>query len=169
MGRRFLYIVSVGLVLSALLGWLRGRLPDVGDETIVDGWSYGETLPATTGVYDALNSRLKATGMFPKSLVRLKAIQAKNGQESVDEKKIPPFPVIVAVGIVDKIAQVHLRLEDGRIMPAKSGDVLESGWELKLVDLNKVIAVYYDEEFEFQITNYEEHEGTERPISSEIR
>ena len=71
----------------------------------------------------------------------------------------PPFPVIVAAAIVDGAPHVYLRLGGGKIISAASGFVLESGWELKTVDLTRVLAVYDGQEQEFKITNYEEREG----------
>ncbi|MBL4591754.1 MAG: hypothetical protein JKY96_07320 [Phycisphaerales bacterium] len=161
MSRRFMRIFAFVLVVSVFIGWLRAGLVVVDSARAATAWPYGETLSEVSDPYAALVARVKASGFFPLSPLRLAERQTP-GQQDNDEG-IPPFPKIVAASIVDGMPRVYLRSKDGIVKAAGGGETLESGWQLKTVDLHRVIAVYDGQESEFQITKYEEHEGVVSP------
>lgn len=166
MSRRFFQVIGVVFVLSALMGWLRAGLAPVDGSNLSDSWRNGEVEEASD-TYTILNARLKATGLFPISEERAEELadeeRAKTEQFEVNDGVTPPFPKIEGASIVDGLPQVHLRLEDGQIISAGRGETLESGWTLKMVDLDRVIAVYDGQEHEFKVIDYKEREVAGAP------
>ncbi|PHR93584.1 MAG: hypothetical protein COA69_02800 [Robiginitomaculum sp.] len=166
MSRRFLQVIGAVFVLSALMGWLRAGLAPVDGSDLRDSWRGGESEEAPD-TYAILNARLKATGLFPISEQRAEEIadeeRAKTGRFELSEGVTPSFPKIEGASIVDGFPQVHLRLEDGQIISAGRGETLELGWTLKMVDLDRVIAVYDGQEHEFKVIDYKEREVAGQP------
>lgn len=159
MSRRFVQVFGAVLAICAIIGWFRSGLAPATGAQMRDAWVHGDG-GAEKVQYLKVAKRLKKTGLFPASKRLGVGEAAGGGIKGSNGKGAPaPFPVIVAAAIVDGAPHVYLRLAGGKIIPAASGFVLESGWELKTVDLTRVLAVYDGQEQEFKITNYEEREG----------
>lgn len=166
MTRRLLPLAGLLLVLSVVLGWVRSDVDSAGSAQGVDAWAKNAATLHSPVQYDELTARLKASGLFPMSQKRIDArIARQNGGTGggIAGVDAPPFPAIIAASIINGMPRIHLRLGDGNIIAAVSGDTLESGWQLKTVDLSRVLAVYDGEEQEFKVTNYKERESDTAP------
>lgn len=166
--RRFLPIIGLALIVSAAWGWLRANTDHDARIQRGDAWARNAAVLNAQPDFADITARLKASGLFPMSKKRIDALeQQSNGANSngggIAGGAAPVFPTIIVASVVDGVAKVHLRLADGTIISAASGDTLESGWRLKTVDLNRVIAVYDEEEQEFKVTNYKERESDDDP------
>lgn len=167
MTRRLTQILGGVLAVSALLGWLRAGLVEVHGAHVDTAWLYGESSIEVSDPYGPLVARLKASGFFPLSPLRqAERAEMQTGDEHEGDGSVPVFPAIVAASIADGVPQVYLRSDDGVVTAASGGETLESGWQLKMVDLNRVIAVYDGQESEFKITNYKEREGRVNPVET---
>ncbi|PHR53892.1 MAG: hypothetical protein COA47_16435 [Robiginitomaculum sp.] len=170
MTRKWLQMGGAALALSLVVGWLSagyGAANQVGNQV---NWPYDKSGQTTQINYPALQQRLKASGLFPVSSTRLAelAAEAATAEPEEDENGLRPFPKIVAASMVDGIAQVHLRLDDERIIVAHAGDTLSSGWTLKMVDLTRVIAVSGDQQQEFKIADYKDRSESNDDDSADI-
>ncbi len=166
MRERFIKISAGALVLAAVIGWLQAGPAVVDVTSAADPWqdlSAGENV----GELDAISERLKLSGLFPLSQAeadKRAALIAQNPAEGAGG--VPAFPTIIAVSTLGGLPQVHLRLADNQNIVAGAGETLVSGWTLKMIDLERVIAVYEGQEQEFKVVNYESqvgHEEKENP------
>ncbi|HFB55300.1 MAG TPA: hypothetical protein ENJ46_05195 [Hellea balneolensis] len=147
-------IVGVAL-FGGILGALSASQDVVDVDVKADEWQVVQMPGASTEYFNAMVQRIMASGILPVSREKLQRQAALAAQNTdVLETGIPKFPEIIGASDIDGIPKVHLRLKGNRIISATSGDVLETGWQLKTVDLERVIAVYEGEEQTFSVTNY---------------
>jgi len=151
--------IFITLGLSALClatGWWRAELAGAEMTPQADQWQLLTNTEISSNRYQAVLKTLHASDIFPISREEIKrmeelklsgALEAQVGQ--------PVFPTIVGASILNGVPHVHLRLEDESFTKAKTGDVLENGWELLSVGLEQINAAFDGESHDFWVTNYD--------------
>lgn len=166
-------LIAVAVGLSALafsLGWYKssvdvGAVPDLNDN-----WSDGAYVnrPQTASTYATLLSAINANQILPMSAEDSAAAVSTAGQggevDPSDPSYVPPFPEIVSVSEINGETRVHLRLDDETVQYAVAGQRLDSGWQLKTVDLTHIVAVFDEEERHIAI-GYAAQDEAEAPSS----
>ncbi len=160
-------IFAVMCLLCAMVGWLGASVKSENSAQLRDDWeSFIDGLDVSQD-YDIFEARLKGTGFFPLSTLRseerarLKAEALANAETPTTQA--PEFPDIIGSSTINGEFRVHLRLAEGEIATVKNGDILESGWQLKIVDSDRILAVYEGEEQEFKVTDYNAFEKQDDP------
>ena len=150
-----LLILGVSLaVISLLAGWWRADLSASEVPFNNDKWdALAGTIDPTH--YSKIAENLQGSDIFPISRAEATRLEQQAGVETKVIEGVPPFPSIVGASVLNGVPHIHLLLTDKSLLKAKSGDELESGWELISVDLKRVNAVYDEEEHEFSVTNYD--------------
>ncbi len=166
-------MIGLAVALSALafsLGWYKssvdvGAVPDLNDN-----WSDGAYVnrPQTASVYAALLSGINSNQILPLSAEEAAAIASGTGQggdvDPSDPSYVPPFPEIVSVSAINGETRVHLRLDDETVQYAIEGERLDSGWQLKTVDLTHIVAVFDEGERRIAI-GYAAQDEAETPTN----
>ena len=143
-------------LISMTAGWMRAGFSTSNVLGDVDNWEQLNESQGKAIDYAVISRRLKSSDIFPISREEAKAIETRAEFEQGDEEKtVALFPKILGASVLNGVPHVHLLLPENTLLKAKSGDVLENGWELKSVDLRRVIAVYDNEEQEFSVTDYD--------------
>ena len=136
-------LALVGLS-GATLGGLSSSVeaPQTSD---VDTWTTFET-----GLVQGTSASEKAQVIKNSSIIRKFLSEEERRQleeaEKVADSDIPPLPEVIGASIVDGQARVHLKAADERPFSLMAGDLLESGWVLRSVNLNGVVFKYGDVE-----------------------
>lgn len=130
-------IISIFL-LASLFGLIVGLIKS-GSNTAasqVNGLEWVD--PAAPSAFSAeanlLADRLKSVGHFGNTTI----IQVQADDPIEPEPEIIAFPHILAVSDLNGEMHVSLRLRDGTLLLAKTGDVLEGGWALKEITMQDV-------------------------------
>ncbi len=159
-------IFAVICLMSVAAGWLTARIKSEGSAQLKDNWERAIDGLDVTRDYDMLEARLKETGFFPLSTTRSAEQDRLRAEAELRAAETPKFPDIIGSSIINGKPRVHLRIAEDEIVTVQSGGVLESGWQLKMVDYDRILAVYGDEEQEFKVTNYNAFEGRADPKSA---
>jgi hypothetical protein len=161
MSRRVWPLIVGAAVFGGLLGGMSGSQNDVNVDVQADEWQAAQKSGISAEYFAQVTQRIIASELLPVSRDKLQQQAALAAQNTDNvETGMPKFPTILAVSQNDGIPKVHLRLADNSIISATNGDVLETGWQLKTVDLERVIAVYEGEERTFNIANYKSQNGS---------
>lgn len=148
-------LVTGVLILSGVVGWWRAGVNAADVPLDRDMWAQFNVTELGGQEYAAIATRLKASDIFPLSREETAAVaNASVAQTQAVEEGLPPFPKIISAFAPDGVPSVTLLLADNSMQTVVSGDSVEPGWELKLVDSQRVIAVYEGEEREFPVINY---------------
>ena len=155
MKRPLLLIIAL-LVLSFILGWWRaGSYVAAGTADDAD-WKAPEFASSTN--IKSTAAAIRASSLF---LLSRKAEQARKAQANQASavpvnvpKAAPPFPTFAGAFKSNGIHYVTLVLATGEVLTIKSGQELPSGWLIKDINLEQVIAVFDDEETRFPVRTY---------------
>lgn len=151
--------IFITLLLSALClvtGWWRAEFARAEMTPEIDQWRLLSNAEIDTKRYAEVVKTMHGTDIFPLSreeTLRLEELKLSGALE--EQAGRPVFPTIVGASVLNGVPHVHLRIEDNTFTKAKTGDVLESGWELLSVDLNQINAGFDGETYEFWVTNYD--------------
>jgi len=149
-------ISFVFAVLSLMAGWWFAGLSASQKPDTRDQWGDLKGAEFVSEYYAKTAQMLHASDIFPISRAeadRRDAIEAQGAADVV--KDVPKFPTIIGASILNNVPHIHLQLQDKSLLKAKSGDTLESGWQLISVDLQRVSAVYGEETQDFWVTDYD--------------
>lgn len=150
-GRPMRYKLVTGLVclLSIVTGALYANLETEGTPLYTDDWSYDAPLPreTLTAQYQQMLEGIEKSNMFPKPEGFVEPPKANSDNNDPannpdDPLYIPDFPEILSVAIVDGAGRLSLRGEENTAIYASEGDVLNSGWQVKAIDLTRVTVVF---------------------------
>lgn len=153
MKKWLLYLIVFGMIFGLCLGWLRADAGQADAVSLEDEWTSLERTEIEDGRYAQLTRRLASSRFFARSFD-----DGADTTEFLDadgNKLAPPFPKIIGASRLNGVPHVHLQLPDNSLAKGKSGDILASGWELLLVDSERVTAVYEGQEKEFLIADYQ--------------
>ncbi len=152
--------LAVFLILVGVFGWVRGTtqslelnankaewqtpaLPDGGGEKIVQ-----------------LRERLLATSYFADSIDAQKSDEDGPSEEddaqAAFEKKYGRFPHIISISRINGRQTAQLRIGEKIILTVHAGDILESGWAVKEINSDHLVAEAGSERFSFAVF---EHKG----------
>lgn len=152
------YLIT-GLILLALslgAGWWRASFAVSQKVESTNQWDELQGVNIDQARYSEIAKALHSADMFPMSAEeeKIKAeIKASGEVEALED--VPKFPSIIGASVLNGVPHVHLLLKDKSLLKVKAGDELDSGWQLKIVDLQRVRAVYGEDEKEFWVTDYD--------------
>jgi len=154
------FVIAGACVLSLLLGLFRFSGEDSATAALSDRWPvdvFEQELSKDT-LYTSMFDRLGQSTLFPAFKIEEETPVITDPTQDPDSPLyIPPFPEVISVSRINKSPRLHLRVGEDGIIYADQGDILESGWELTEISLNRVVAVYNEIEHTFPIT-YSESE-----------
>lgn len=162
--------IAIILVLSAALGWWRASTNINKASDRGDNWQALLDKQTPSVDYKKVAEQIRSASIFPAAYdpdTNGAGAQSANGITSKSSKKsIPPFPKITGMTKIDRKKAVILILADNRVISARVGDVIESGWEIASVNSTMVKASYDGKLKEFPILNYDRKIGKEEFIQA---
>ena len=153
MKRWLINLTLFGMFFGLILGWFRADVGQPDAVSLEDEWTSLERTDIEAGRYAQLTRRLSSSRFFARSF----DTEADTNEflDAEGNKLAPPFPKIVGASRLNGVPHVHLLLPDNTFVKGKSGDILANGWELLLVDSERVTAVYEGQEKEFLVADYQ--------------
>ena len=155
MTRTFLMTGLALGVLSAALGWWRAD-PAFASKTVVpDGWETLQYQPLSDAAYAKMARQIKASALLP--LSRIAERRAESSDATLSPTPSPTagkFPKVVSRSEINKVPHVVLQGPDNTFTTVKAGDKLTSGWTIKAIEENDVIATFEAEEIRVPTVSY---------------
>ena len=154
--KRALLIFAALLLFSFLMGWWRAGSYVAAGTVEPDVWNNKEAASAVDARKTA--KAIRSTGLFLLSRQDQQAQDAGTLGGSVSQtdtpKAAPPFPTFASAFRSNGVNYVTLVLAGGDVLTVKAGQDLPSGWRIKDINLNQVIAVFGEEETRFPVREY---------------
>lgn len=159
MNRKMIVIIVCALGLCGVLGWLKASDLSMVDSEPADSWSNLVRTNVTHTDYSSIARKIRISGILPTGDEKdIEQRRVGTGLGEVVDNDVPDFPQIVAIAIIDGVPQVTLFNDDKTVLSTRSGDKLESGWEILKVDLKNVVASFDGEQHEFSVLSYDPFE-----------
>jgi hypothetical protein len=142
-------------VLAGLMGWISSNTPDFVLNTNQAGWHAPVSPSVGSKKIEALRQRLLQTSYFTDiKEAGQKAEQSNLPADSalaIVMKAYGPFPHIISISRIDGLDTVQLRAEDNQVQTLHVGDALESGWIIKAINSDHLVAQAGSESFSFDV------------------
>lgn len=148
-------LIAGGCVLSLVLGLVRFSGEESATAALSDRWPVQvfEQELSKDALYTSMLDEIRKSAIFPAfDDAEETPVITDPTQDPDSPLYIPPFPEVISVSRINRAPRLHLRVDEDTIIYAGEGDVLDSGWELTAINLNRVVAVYNEIEHTFPIT-----------------
>jgi len=155
MKRSSLLIILSLCALSAALGWWRADPSAASEGAVVDRWDAMQAQSLTDSAYAKMARQVKASALLPMS--RMAERSAQSAATSTDVTASPTagkFPKVLSRSAINKVPVVILQGTDNSVMTVKVGDTLDSGWTIKSIKKNEIVATFEAEEIRVPTVAY---------------
>ncbi|PHS29125.1 MAG: hypothetical protein COA85_02015 [Robiginitomaculum sp.] len=164
---RFIFIGAVSslLVLSGFLGWQQAGTQSFTMRSNQADW---KTPPAIGGGKEKialLRQKIFQSGYFKNEM------EIKDNEESqiveadspmaAAEKKYGKFPHIISISRIDGKDTAQLRQYENKILTVRVGDILQSGWSIKQIFSDRLVAQAGPESFSFAVIEHKNKKARE--------
>lgn len=155
MTRPTLILILTLCGLSAALGWWRADPSAASKGAVVDGWDAMQHQPLPDSAYAKIARQVKASALLPIS--RMAERRGEVTGAATDTAATPTagkFPKVLSRGVIDRIPYIVLQGSENALIKAKAGDTLESGWTIKTIEKNEIVATFETEEIRVPTVAY---------------
>jgi len=167
MGLRLFSLIL--MALSGLAGWVLSSTQPVHAGAKSVTWPDVRTSDNAAEII-AAQQIIESARIFPMNKVAKRVTPSdRNLAASAAREGVPNFPLRSGYTTVNGVSKVLLKQADGKIVLMGAGDQLDTGWLIKNVKTNKVLAVFDGKEQGFSIsdTNQAQEVNLDR-VTSEL-
>ncbi|GAB4517870.1 MAG: hypothetical protein Tsb0010_02030 [Parvularculaceae bacterium] len=147
---RRLVVLSAALLFAASLFGGLSALRPAGSSATPTPWTDPDPPPDHAAIARGYQRQIFESGVLGR-VIEIAEAGPDGADEATGAAETAPFPEIVAVGVVDGEEIVSLRDSRGAITRNLVGDMVEGGWIITDITLEKVLAQKNGMEFEFTL------------------
>jgi hypothetical protein len=155
MTRKTLLFILALCGFSAALGWWRADPSATSQGAVIDGWDAMQHHPLSESAYTKMARQVKASSLLPISrIAEMRANSSGASTAPTQSTTAGKFPKVLSRSAINRVPHVILQGPDNGLIKVKAGDTLESGWTIKAIEKNEIIATFETEEIRVPTVPY---------------
>ncbi|PHS27963.1 MAG: hypothetical protein COA84_02915 [Robiginitomaculum sp.] len=151
---RYIVVVII-LIFAGVFGWLGSKTQRQELNANKAGWQTPALPDGGREKIEQLRKQLLATSYFADSIDAQKGDQSRLSEEDAAqaafEKEYGRFPHIISISRINGRETAQLRIPENMVLTVHAGDVLESGWTVKEINSDHLVAEAGSERFSFAV------------------